>query len=280
MTPPSACPIAFGETSPDRSPPKSVSLGSHSRKSSQPIRAVPQIAIDQTFRYYFALGLTHAFAEFLRMPLGTVTLTDFMRLHALMFSAVSPRAGKLRTRHTEVIVYRRAAAASFDIRNEMRLASLQFEALMRNTKDSLDLMVAIAFIHARIIYIQPAMERNECAAQVLTDLQLRRIFRPIELGDWPTDESYAKALTVAAAGDLTPLVHLINAKLQERKMLLPAGLVMQSPFDVLSKNWTSLDKNLRDSELLLSTTRFPCRSTKSPVNRDRRFPLLHPIPGR
>jgi hypothetical protein len=155
----------------------------------------------------------------------------------------------------------------------MRLASLQFETLMRNAEDSLDLVVAIAFIHSRIIYIQPAAQGNECAAQVLTDLQLRRFFNPIELGAWPTDDSYARALSVAATGDLTPLVHLINAKLQPCKTLLPAGRVIQSPFDVLSRNWTSLDRNLSDSELLLSAARFPSDSKKSPVSADRRHPL-------
>jgi len=278
MTPQSACPRARGETSHDRFLPTSALLSSHSPKASQRLRAVPRISAE-AYRFYFALGLTRAFAEFLRMPLGAVTLTDFMRLHALMFSAVAPWAGKLRSKHTEVVVYRRAATASFDIPSEMRLASLQFEALMRNPKDSLDLIVAIAFIHARIIYIQPATEGNECAAQVLTDLQLRRIFRPIELGDWPTDESYAKALTVAAGGDLTPLVHQMNAKLQERGTPLPAGWVIQSPFDVLSKNWTWLDKKLPDSELLLSATRFPWYSTKSAANLDRQSPLLQPTPG-
>jgi hypothetical protein len=41
-----------------------------------------------------------------------------------------------------------------------------------------------------------------------------------------------------------------NARLQERKALLPAGRIIQSPFDVLSRNWTSLDRNLPNSELL------------------------------
>jgi Fic/DOC family len=243
----------------------SASLSSHFPKASQRIRAVPKIASAEAYRFYFAIGLTRAFAEFLRMPTGTVTLTDFMRLHALLFSAVAPWAGKLRSKHTEVIVFRRAAAASFDLCSEMRLASLQFEALMGRAKDLLDQIVAIAFIHARIIYIQPAAEGNECAAQVLTDLQLRRIFGPIELRAWPTGDSYATPLTVAAGGELTPIVHLINARLQERKIPLPAGRVIQSSFDVLSKNWTSPDKNLPDSELLLSAARLPSDSTKSPA---------------
>jgi fido (protein-threonine AMPylation protein) len=271
-------------TTPNDAPQKrasfaAVSLSSHSPKASQRIRAVPKIAGAEAYRFYFAIGLTRAFAEFLRMPTETVTLTDFMRLHALLFSAVAPWAGKLRSKHTEVIVFRRAAAASFDLRSEMRLASLQFEALMRRAKDFLDQIVAIAFIHVRIIYIQPAAEGNECAAQVLTDLQLRRIFGPIELRAWPTDDSYATALTVAASGELTPIVHLINARLQERKIPLPAGRVIQSPFDVLSKNWTSPDKNLPDSELLLSAARLPSDSTQAPATVGRRslslFPSLH-----
>ncbi|MBV8416493.1 MAG: Fic family protein [Verrucomicrobia bacterium] len=248
MTPYSACHPT--QASQKRAPSASVSLTRHSTKVSQRIRAVPQIISDEAYRFYFAIGLTRAFAEFLRMPVGKVTLTDFMRLHALMFSAVAPWAGKLRSKHTEVVVFRRPAAASFDIRSEMRLASLQFEALTRNTKDSLDLIVAIAFIHARIIYIQPAADGNECAAQVLTDLQLRRIFSPVQLAAWPTDDSYRTALIAAGGGDLTPLVHLINARLQERKSLLSAGRIIQSPFEVLSRNWTSLDRNLPDSQLL------------------------------
>jgi fido (protein-threonine AMPylation protein) len=248
MTPYSACHITH--VSQKRASSASVSLSRHSAKVSQRVRTVPEIGHDEASRFYFAIGLTRAFAEFLRMPTGTLTLTDFMRLHALMFSAVAPWAGKLRSKHTEVVVFRRPAAASFDIRSETRLASLQFEALTRNAKDSLDLIVAIAFIHARIIYIQPAAEGNECAAQVLTDLQLRRIFSPVQLAAWPTDDSYATALTAAGGGDLTPLVHLVNARLQERKALLPVGRVIQSPFDVLSRNWTSLDRNLPDSELL------------------------------
>jgi fido (protein-threonine AMPylation protein) len=248
MTPYSACHPT--QASQKHAPSASVSLTRHSTKVAQRIRAVPQIVSDEAYRFYFAIGLTRAFAEFLRMPAGKVTLTDFMRLHALMFSAVAPWAGKLRSKHTEVVVFRQPAAASFDIRSEMRLASLQFEALTRNTKDSLDLIVAIAFIHARIIYIQPAADGNECAAQVLTDLQLRRIFSPIQLAAWPTDDSYRTALTVAGGGDLTPLVHLINARLQERKSLLSASRIIQSPFDVLSRNWTSLDRNLPDSQLL------------------------------
>jgi fido (protein-threonine AMPylation protein) len=263
MTPYSACHPT--QASQKRAPSASVSLTRHSSKVSQRIRAVPQIVSDEAYRFYFAIGLTRAFAEFLRMPAGKVTLMDFMRLHALMFSAVAPWAGKLRSKHTEVVVFRRPAAASFDIRSETRLASLQFEALTRNAKDSLDLIVAIAFIHARIIYIQPAAEGNECAAQVLTDLQLRRIFGPIELRAWPTGDSYATALTVAASGELTPIVHLINARLQERKIPLPAGRVIQSSFDVLSKNWTSPDKNLPDSELLLSAARLPSDSTQAPA---------------
>jgi hypothetical protein len=61
-----------------------------------------------------------------------------------------------------------------------------------------------------------------------------------ELGPWPADDSYAAALTVAGGGDLTPLVHPINARVKECKTQLRAGRVIQSPFDVLSKNWTPL----------------------------------------
>ena len=276
MTPPSA---AF-RTALNKTLHNLVSPQSHSPKFSKRVRTVSDTDSAEAYRFYFAIGLTRAFAEFLRMPLGTFTLPGFMGLHALLFSAVTSRAGKLRSKHDEVVVYRQAAAASYDIRSEMRLASLQFKALMRNPKDSLDLIVAIAFLHARIIYIQPAAEGNECAAQVLTDLQLRRIFRPLELGGWPTDGSYASALTVAAGGDLTSLVLLINAKLQERQTQLPAGVVMQSPFDVLSKNWTSLDKSLPDSELLLSATRFRGNSTKSPASVDHRSPPVRSITAR
>jgi fido (protein-threonine AMPylation protein) len=213
--------------------------------------------MDNTSAFYFAIGLTNAFAEFLRMPLGTVTLTDFMRLHALLFSAVTPRAGKLRSKGTEVIVFGRAAAASFDICSEMRLASIQFDALMRSANNPLDLITAIVFLHARIIYIQPAAEGNECAARVLSDLQLRRIFDQTDLGAWPGNESYARALTEGARGDLTPIVRLVNARLKERKVVLPADCAMQSPFDVLSRNWTALDKRRPDLELLLCSSRFP-----------------------
>lgn len=208
------------------------------------------------YRFYFGVGLTRAFAEFLRMPVTEVSLANFMRLHALIFSEIAPWAGKMRSKHTEVVVLRRAATASFDVRSEMHLASLQFHALMRSANSSLDLIVAIAFIHARIIFIQPAAEGNECVAQVLADLQIRRIYNPIHLGAWPEDESYATALAAAGAGELTPLVHLFIARVRDAKITFESHGVIQSPFNVLSKNWTARDKNLPDSELLLSSARF------------------------
>ena len=269
--PHSACQTTFLEAPDKHSRSTPVPSDSRSTKAPHRIRSVPGVVTGQSYRFYLAIGLTQAFDELLRLPIGRVTLSDFMRLHGLIFASLAPWAGKLRSRHTEVVIFRRAAAASFDVRTEMRLASLQFEALMRNAKDSLDLIVAIAFLHARIIYIQPAAEGNEFAAQVLTDLQLRRIFCPTQLEDWPSEDAYVSALTVAAGGDLTPLVQMINARLQERKALLPAGRVIQSPFDVLSRNWTSRDKNLADSKLLQVGSRSRATGVEVQVRRRRDF---------
>jgi hypothetical protein len=133
---------------------------------------------------------------------------------------------------------KRAPSASVSLTRHSSIVSQRIRAVPQIVNDE-----AYRFYFA-------AADGNECAAQVLTDLQLRRIFSPIQLGTWPTADSYRTALTVAGGGDLTPLIHLINARLQERKALLPAGRIIQSPFDVLSRNWTSLDRNLPNSELL------------------------------
>ncbi len=127
--------------------------------------------------------------------------SDFRAVHTQIFATVSAEAGRIRDEECIVQIFG-SVCDNWDLDGEFALLNKQLSAMIAEARTARDKIVILAFTHARIVAMQPALFGNKRTAMCLALSQARALLREITtLHPFDTQAYYLGLEAFIKAGD-------------------------------------------------------------------------------
>ena len=189
-----------------------------------------------------------------------LTSSQIKKAHEHLFTGIYDWAGKFRKIGVEVAVGQHRGADSRAISYEIELARRQYGKMLdkaaqpNRLSSEILLMGALAFYHARLILIQPFLDRNKVFMRTILAQQFSELTGGNAELTFKDIRAYGQTLDAAVAGDLAPLTRYLIAKADHRV----GNFTLRTPFRMAPLPVTRLHPSITQA---LNTTMFRATPT-------------------